>query len=150
MFLFVKPDLKAQDFYKHYTKDERNDCGYDVYVTEDITINPFEVGTFNFDIKCEAVNTNGENVAYLLMPRSSISNTPLHMCNSIGLVDAGYRGYLMAKVRNISQQAYTITRGTRLFQLVPINHGKGWDKVMITDELSSSVRGEGGFGSTGK
>ena len=84
------------------------------------------------------------------MPRSSISNTPLMMCNSIGLVDAGYRGYIMAKVRNFSNDPYTITKGTRLFQLVPINNGRGWDKVIITPELSESIRGEGGFGSTGR
>ncbi len=149
MYLFIKPDNNAQEFYHNYDKDARNDCGYDVFVNEDITINPFTVGTINFNIKCEALLHN-ENVAYFLMPRSSISNTPLHMCNSIGLVDAGYRGYLMAKVRNLSHEPYTVTRGTRLFQLVPINNGKGWDKVMITEELSDSVRGEGGFGSTGK
>lgn len=149
MKLLIKPDNIANEFYKNYVKDERNDCGYDVYVTEDITINPFMVGTINFSIKCEAINEN-ENVAYLLMPRSSISNTPLHMCNSIGLVDAGYRGYLMAKIRNISTEPYSITRGTRLFQLVPINNGKGWDQVVIIEELSESIRGEGGFGSTGK
>ena len=149
MYLFIKPENNADEFYKNYSRDERNDCGYDIYVNEDITINPFETGTINFNIKCEAVSIN-ENVAYFLMPRSSISNTPLHMCNSIGLVDAGYRGNIMAKVRNISHEPYTVTRGTRLFQLVPINNGKGWEKVMIIGELSETIRGEGGFGSTGK
>ena len=37
----------------------------------------------------------GSSVSWLLMPRSSISKTPLRLCNSIGLIDAGYRGEVL-------------------------------------------------------
>ena len=41
--------------------------------------------------------------SYMLVPRSSISKTPLRMANSIGIIDAGYRGEIMAAVDNISK-----------------------------------------------
>ena len=82
------------------------------------------------------------------MPRSSIVKTPLRLCNSIGLIDAGYRGEIMAVVDNIKSELYTVEKGQRLFQLVamdgsPIN-------FQLVDELTETTRGEDGFGSTGK
>ena len=82
------------------------------------------------------------------MPRSSISKTPLRMSNSIGVIDAGYRGRIMVPVDNHSGYDHRVKRGERLFQIIhpslqPI-------QVEITDELTDSDRGEKGFGSTGK
>lgn len=84
---------------------------------------------------------------YWLVPRSSISNTPLRMSNSIGLIDAKYRGYIMAKVDNLSEHSYHIAKGTRLFQLV----GPTLEPITfeLVNQLSDTSRGEGGFGSTG-
>ena len=84
----------------------------------------------------------------MLVPRSSISKTPLRMANSIGIIDAGYRGEIMAAVDNISDEDYMISPGDRLFQLVhptlyPIH-------ASVESNLSDTERGEGGFGSTGK
>ena len=55
---------------------------------------------------------------YYLYPRSSISKTPLRLCNSVGIIDAGYRGNIMAFVDNIDED-YDL--GTRLFQLCDPN-----------------------------
>ena len=52
------------------------------------------------------------------MPRSSISKTPLRLANSIGLIDGGYRGEIMACCDNIKDYEYTIEKGQRLFQLL--------------------------------
>lgn len=153
MKLFILPDENVRDFYENGVKNHnRENAGFDLYCPRDISIPANSIGEINHEIKCEVIwkRIEDDNVAYLLMPRSSISNTPLMMCNSIGLIDAGYRGYIIAKVRNFSNEAFEIKRGTRLFQLVPINNGFGWDSVNIVETLSSSNRGEGGFGSTGK
>ena len=85
---------------------------------------------------------------YLLMPRSSISKTPLRLCNSIGLIDAGYRGEIMAAVDNVKQEKYEIDMGQRLFQIVSMDGGP--ISFELTDELSQTKRGTDGFGSTGK
>ena len=81
------------------------------------------------------------------MPRSSISKTPIRLCNSIGLIDAGYRGEIMAAVDNIKQEDYTINSGQRLFQIVAMDGSPL--SFELVDELSSTSRGAGGFGSTG-
>ena len=86
--------------------------------------------------------------SYMLVPRSSISKTPLRMANSIGIIDAGYRGEIMAAVDNIKTEDYTVKPNQRLFQLVAMNGAP--ITFEIVDELSDSTRGEGGFGSTGK
>ena len=82
------------------------------------------------------------------MPRSSISKTPLRQCNSVGLIDAGYRGEIMAAVDNIKQEPYRLKPGQRLFQLVAMDGSP--ISFELTDVLTETDRGEGGFGSTGQ
>ena len=87
-------------------------------------------------------------VHIIYFPRSSISKTPLRIANSIGLIDGGYRGEIMAMCDNIKNFSYTAEKGQRLFQLVatdsaPIHYE-------LVGELSETTRGTGGFGSTGK
>ena len=82
------------------------------------------------------------------MPRSSISKTPLRLCNSIGLIDAGYRGEIIAAVDNIKKESYKINVGERLFQLVAMNGSK--INFELVSKLTETDRGTGGFGSTGK
>uniref|UniRef100_A0A6C0CYT8 dUTP diphosphatase n=1 Tax=viral metagenome TaxID=1070528 RepID=A0A6C0CYT8_9ZZZZ len=86
------------------------------------------------------------NCSYYLYPRSSISKTPLRMSNGTGIIDAGYRGNIIAKVDNISDNDYKIEKGTRLFQLCDASLDE--IEIKIVDELSSTSRGESGFGST--
>ena len=81
------------------------------------------------------------------MPRSSLSKTPLRQCNSIGLIDAGYRGEIMAAVDNIKDKSFTLETGQRLFQLVAMDGSP--IHFELVDELTETDRGEGGFGSTG-
>jgi len=82
------------------------------------------------------------------MPRSSIAKTPLRLSNSIGLIDSGYRGEIMAAVDNIKTEDYTVEPGQRLFQLVAMDGAS--IHFELVDELSETTRGSGGFGSTGK
>ncbi|MBL6964583.1 MAG: dUTP diphosphatase, partial [Bacteroidetes bacterium] len=98
----------------------------------------------HLQIACE----NTENNPYLLMPRSSIAKTPLRLSNSIGLIDGGYRGEIMAAVDNIKNEDYTVEPGQRLFQLVAMDGSP--IHFELVDELSHTTRGSGGFGSTGK
>ena len=84
----------------------------------------------------------------LLVPRSSMSKTPLRCANSIGVIDADYRGELSIAYENVSCNDYMIFRGDRIAQLiiVPI----AMVDVLKVDELSETERGAGGYGSTGK
>lgn len=131
---------KITELYQNHSTFHDGDCGYDLFTLEQITVNPGETVKIKFGICCES------SYGFMLVPRSSISKTPLRMANSIGLIDAGYRGEIMAVVDNIKNEPYTINKNDRLFQLVapsmlPI-------KVNIVTQLTETTRGEGGFGST--
>ena len=84
----------------------------------------------------------------LLVPRSSMSKTTLRCANSIGVIDADYRGELSIAYENVSCSDYTIFRCDRIAQLiiVPV----AMVDVLEVDELSETERGAGGYGSTGK
>lgn len=88
--------------------------------------------------------------AYWMLPRSSISKTPLRLANSVGLIDAGYRGPIMAPVHNIHNAPYTVNANDRLFQLATPDL-LPWDEIRIVAEIPGgpTLRGAGGFGSTG-
>tara|TARA_B100001057_G_scaffold122464_1_gene121338 strand:+ start:695 stop:1147 length:453 start_codon:yes stop_codon:yes gene_type:complete len=141
------PVLKT--LYSNHEHYNPGDSGLDLFCPETITINPGETLKINLNIKCEALNdTLNENVSYYLYPRSSIIKTPLRLSNSVGIIDAGYRGDIIACVDNIKNESYTISQGDRLFQicagdLTSIN-------FELVDKLSDTKRGIGGFGSTGK
>ena len=125
-----------------------DDSGLDVIVPKDIIIPKKALGfKINLDLTLEPSFDDGNIRGYYIFPRSSISKTPLRLANSVGIIDFGYRGNLIAVVDNLSDEDYTIECGTRLFQvcspdLSPITF------ELIEDELSKSERGEGGFGST--
>ena len=134
--------------YLNHTTYHEGDSGLDLFFTEDISIDPKETKIISLGIRCEAFPTKEKehNISYYLYPRSSISKTPLRMANSVGIIDAGYRGLLCAAVDNTSDEPYTIRGGQRLFQLCsptlsPIS-------FELTNTLSGTTRGEGGFGST--
>jgi dUTP pyrophosphatase len=69
------------------------------------------------------------------------------MANSIGLIDAGYTGHIIAVVDNNSDEDYTIKRGDRLFQLVSPTLKD--IKVKMVECLDTTARGVRGFGSSG-
>lgn len=95
-----------------------------------------------------SASTTLEPSSFLLLPRSSISKTPLRLSNSVGLIDSGYRGVIQAPVDNISDEDYIIEEGTRLFQIVNSSL-ETFKNIEIVDALGETERGEGGFGSTG-
>ena len=123
------------------------DSGLDLFCPETVTIQPGDTYKINLQINCEALSESG-NVSYYLYPRSSIIKTPLRMSNCVGIIDAGYRGDIIACVDNIKDYPYEIKQGDRLFQicagdLSPFTYE-------LVDNLSNTRRGSGGFGSTGR
>ena len=130
-------------FYENHGHFHDGDAGLDLYVLKNMTFEPGETKAIKLGISCEPI----DGIAYYLFPRSSISKTPLRMANSIGLIDAGYRGELMAVCDNIKDFSYEVQKGQRLFQLVAFDNSP--IRYTITDKLTNTTRGKGGFGSTG-
>ena len=134
----------AKEMYDNHDHFHEGDAGLDLYVLEELEFLPGETHLIKLGISCQP--TNGK--AYYLFPRSSISKTPLRMSNSIGLIDGGYRGEIMASCDNIKNVPYIIKKGQRLFQLVSTDSSP--ISYKIVDTLEDSSRGGDGFGSTGK
>lgn len=88
-------------------------------------------------------------VHYWLLPRSSIYKTGHMMANSVGVIDASYRGVLKAPVVAVKQDATGFQRGNRYFQIVAPDMGP-IRLVRFVKSLPESARGDGGFGSTGQ
>lgn len=88
--------------------------------------------------------------AYWMLPRSSISKTPLRLANSVGLIDAGYRGPLLAMLYSTGAD-FAIASGERYFQIAGPEL-QPFERIEIVDEIpgGATLRGEGGFGSTGR
>jgi dUTP pyrophosphatase len=86
-----------------------------------------------------------------LVPRSSISKTNWFLANSMGIIDADYRGEWMMVLR---------TTGSVIYDALPFEIGERCGQIYFEkvgdiemeemDELSDTARGTGGFGSTGK
>lgn len=92
-----------------------------------------------------------EGYVGLLFPRSSNSKMDLLLCNSVGVVDSGYRGeiefrYKLSGNGMVPSVTNTYAVGDRIGQLVIIPYPK--IELNEIDELSTTERGEGGFGST--
>jgi len=131
------------------------DSGFDIPIVATTVCLNNSQHSFNLEISVAATRPADIPTPCLLLPRSSIYKTPFRMCNSIGLIDAGYRGDVQAKVDNIEQkntidpEYLRLVEGTRLFQICQHNF-LPWDSVVLVDELPSAPddRGAGGFGST--
>lgn len=87
--------------------------------------------------------------AGLIYARSGLAcKKGLAPANKVGVIDADYRGEIMVALHNHSGQAVTVEQGERIAQLVITPYLTAVFKEV--DELSDTVRGEGGFGSTGR
>jgi len=145
MKLYIKPhNDTAREYYRNHGHFHNGDAGLDLYVLEDICFEPGEAKAIKLGISCQPE----DGIAFYLFPRSSISKTPLRMSNSIGLIDGGYRGEIMAVCDNIKTEAYTAEKGQRLFQLVATDSSP--IQYELVEELEMTTRGTGGFGSTGE
>jgi dUTP pyrophosphatase len=82
----------------------------------------------------------------LIYPRSSVYKTGLRLCNSVGVIDSGYRGEIKFKFE-ASKRAVPYKVGDRIGQLIIVP----FPQIQFEEvsELSSTERGEGGYGSTG-
>jgi len=134
------------------------DAGFDLFTPREIRCLAGQSNKIDFEVICSAqiinnAGTNNEttrNSGFYMYPRSSISNTPLRLANSVGIIDAGYRGHLMGKFDCLTND-YAVAQFDRLLQicapgLIPIYV----ELVNNVEQLGITERGGGGFGSTGR
>jgi dUTPase len=163
----IKHNKKIQDY------PDFIDAGFDLYAplqqteNQQIIFLPSTVNKLDFKIICSAQITNNTTnktyntgwdtyntpyyTGYYMYPRSSISKTRLRLANSVGIIDSGYRGHIMAMLDVIGNTEYEGKAYERYMQicapgLIPI-------VVEIVENIEDlgekTERGQGGFGSTG-
>ncbi len=122
-------------------------AGADLYAVldEDLTILPGETKLVKTGLAMEIP----EGYAGLIYARSGLAlKRGLAPANKVGVVDADYRGEVMVALHNHSLVAQSVAPGERIAQLVVAPFLKA--EFMQAHELNATVRGEGGFGSTGR
>ena len=138
---------------EYYTTGDLSteNAGFDLFVPEEVVFAPGERKLISMRVKARMDKTDflESTCHYWMPPRSSISKTGLLMLNSIGVIDKGYRGELMAFLWNTTDAPVTVKKGERLVQIVAPNMG-AIQKIVVVKSLDSTVRGDGGFGSTGR
>ena len=166
---------------KLFANTENPDSGFDLFATtlEDFQSQDFPYGAYdgsvkkiNFGVKCAAKlhrqpvgpyedierYRSVTNTGYYMYPRSSLSKTELRLANSVGIIDAGYRGNLMGVFDKLPpNERYSIlatsyvATGDRVVQIcAPALQPIYVIMVDSLEQLGTSARGQGGFGSTGR
>lgn len=136
------------------TQIEHIDAGFDVYLPKKYNLTVNSCNKIDMGITCSAKMVTREythNTGYYMYPRSSLSKTSLRLANSVGIIDSGYRGKLIGMFDCLNDEV-PIEKYDRLVQLsapglVPI-----YAEIVDTleDLGGKTLRGDGGFGSSGR
>lgn len=159
LHLRIEQNNGVKDMYENHTAAYDGDAGLDLFFPEDITIKGGETKLVDLQVAAQMLEMGsflknahvGRNsiyrpVGYYLVPRSSISKTPLRMSNSVGIVDSGYTGHLKVSIDNIKNTDYKIKKGDKLFQIV--HPSLKTFKLVLTERLQDTERSDKGFGSS--
>jgi dUTP pyrophosphatase len=119
--------------------------GYDLRCTEDFSVPAFAAVLVPLGFAMQVVN-NSALIDAQIRPRSSVSlkgiNTP------IGTIDLDYRGEVKVCLQNITPKVIDFNKGDKIAQMVFLTYDT--PIVQLKTELTTTERGEGGFGSTGR
>ena len=119
-------------------------AGMDIYALESVSVNAGETVLVHTGIALAIP----EGYAGFIYARSGIATKRgLAPANKVGVIDADYRGEVMVALHNHSGESRTIDHGERIAQLVLVPYlTAAYEQA---DSLTDTVRGDGGFGSTG-
>lgn len=144
-----------------------SDLGFDLYALEDVVLEPGVVVRVRTGIAIEGP----EGYGFVLGDRSSMAARGVTYAG--GRIDAGYRGEILVCLINVNQPVYTLAedrdangvlrgvtlarndvsvhlhKGDKIVQMTPLRASTHWP-VTIVDSLAESLRGERGFGSSGR
>ncbi len=123
------------------TRAHHEDAGLDLYASEDLLIGPGH-GVMASTGIAMAIE---KGYVGMIADRSSLAKKGLKVAG--GIIDAGYRGEIKIIIRNLTNEEIKLSKGERIAQLllIPI----ATPSVLEVKDLDQTVRGSGGFGSTG-
>lgn len=115
------------------------------FLTEDITIKPMERTLVGTGLYMEIP----EGFEAQIRPRSGLAyKQGITVLNSPGTIDSDYRGEIKVLLINLGSEVVTISNGDRIAQMVVAEYQKV--NFIDAEVLTETVRGEGGYGSTGQ
>ena len=120
--------------------------GMDIYLQQDVTLNVGADNVINLGFAAEVP----EGHIAMLLPRSSTGMKGIALRNTVGIIDADYRGEWIAHITldSICDKPIAYKRGERILQAVIVPFNKV--EIELSDTLSQTGRGDTGFGGTGK
>lgn len=119
------------------------DAGMDIYALEDVEVAPGKVVKVRTGLAIEIP----DGYVGLCWDRSGLA-TKQALKIMGGVVDSGYRGEVMIGLINLNQESQILKAGERVAQMLIQKVERS--EIVEAEELSETIRGEGGFGSTGK
>ncbi|NJL90892.1 MAG: dUTP diphosphatase [Coleofasciculaceae cyanobacterium SM2_1_6] len=121
------------------------DAGADIYALETCTLEPLQRKAIATGLSVEIP----PGFEIQVRPKSGLAlKHGITVLNTPGTIDAGYRGEIKVILINLGSESYVVEKGQKIAQLVTAVVERVEFREIIED-LSSSLRGEGGFGSTG-
>lgn len=118
--------------------------GLDLYSTEDVCLRSGDIVGISPGLAMEIPS----GYCGLLMTRSSFGMRGVRIAAGTNCIDSDFRGELIIYLRNDGEYEWTIHKGDRIAQLVIVPYLECMP--VWADELTPTIRGEGGFGSTGR
>ena len=117
---------------------------FDLYAADTVAIAPGRAATVKTDVAFEVPE------GYVLQVYSRSGHgykNGLRLVNCVGIIDSDYRGNVLVRLHNDGRDTYVATLGERVAQamIVPVQKVE----LVLDEELSETLRGTGGFGSTG-
>lgn len=114
-------------------------------ISEPVVLKPLERKLIPTGLKIELEHGYEAQIR----PRSGLSiKHGISLINCVGTIDEDYRGEVCIPIVNLSNQSYVIQPGERVAQMIIAKYEQA--KIEVVTELTDTLRGEGGFGSTGK
>lgn len=110
-----------------------------------VVLAPGEIKMIPIGITAEP---DSDDIALLIYPRSGLSSKfGVSLANCVGVVDSDYRGAWFVPLINHGKEPFTVEHGMRVAQMIPTRILM--PDIEVSDELSETERGYGGFGSSG-
>ena len=110
-----------------------------------VVLAPGEIKMIPIGITAEP---DSDDIALLIYPRSGLSSRyGVSLANCVGVVDSDYRGAWFVPLINHGKEPFTVEHGMRVAQMIPTRILI--PDIEVSDELSETERGNGGFGSSG-
>lgn len=141
----IKIVNKSNNPLPHYATEHSAGMDLRAFVSEPIILKPLERRLIPTGLFIEIP----EGYEAQIRPRSGLAlKSGITCLNTPGTIDADYRGEIGVILINLSNQDFVINNGERICQMVINKYEKA--RLVEVEELSETLRGEGGFGHTGK